>query len=94
MKVFGNVLEELIKKEKESKECNYRVDYTEYSKFNFTKEPGGTGLELIDKESLDRSSRVINFMLKSLGKNFFSGKELTHTSLPVFINDERSMLEW
>lgn len=91
--VFGNVLNELILKEKASKECYYRVDYSQYSKFNYVKDFNSTGLELIDKESINRSSKVINFMIKSLGKNFFSGKELTNTSLPIFINDERSLVE-
>lgn len=91
--VFGTLLEDLIKEEKSRDKIVYRANYDEYSRFNYMKSPGGDGLELIDKESLDRSAKVINFMVKSLGKNFLMGRELMNIALPININDERSMLE-
>lgn len=93
MNIFGSVLEGLKQEENAKTEIKYRVNYDEYCKFNYMKEPGGQGLELIDKESIDRSSKVVNFMIKSLGKTFLSGREITSIALPVSINDERTMLE-
>lgn len=93
LNVFGNLIEELKKEEKERTMIRYRIDYDQYCKFHYMKEPGGQGLELIDKESIDRSNKVLNFMIKSLGKTFLSGKEITSIALPVNINDERTMLE-
>lgn len=93
MNIFGSLLEELKQEENEKNEIKYRVNYDEYCKFNYMKEPGGQGLELIDKESIDRSNKVLNHMVKSLGKTFFSGREITSIALPVNINDERTMLE-
>ena len=36
------------------------------------KEPGDSGLELIDKVNLDLANKVVSSLLKTLGKNFFS----------------------
>ena len=91
--IFGETLENLLKIEKESELITYRVKYHEYVKFNYVKEPGGDGLELIDKAAIDASDRVVGSMLKTLGKNILNGKELTSIALPIFINDERSVLE-
>lgn len=91
--IFGTLLEDLIREEKERIKIVYKANYDQYSRFNYMKAPGGEGLELIDKESLDRSGKVINFMVKSLGKNFLMGKELMNIALPININDERTMLE-
>lgn len=91
--LFGDILEDLIKEEKEKKILDYKVNYDEYCKFSYMKEPGGIGLELIDKESIELGNKVVNFVVSSLGKNFLSGRDFTHVSLPIFINDQRTMLE-
>ena len=87
------MLEELVKKVKNEKHVKYRRNYTEYSKFNFIKAIGADGLELIDNYSNEKTDKVIGFMLKTLGKNFLSGKNLTQISLPIYINDDRTFLE-
>lgn len=93
MNLFGDMLEGLIKEEKEKQIIDYRINYDEYCKFNYIKSPGGEGLELIDKESIEKANKVINFIISSLGKNFMSGRDITNIALPIFINDDRSMLE-
>lgn len=93
MNIFGNLIEELKSEEIAKTLIKYRINYEEYCKFNYMKEPGGEGLELIDKESIDKTNKVLNFMIKSLGKTFLAGREITSIALPVNINDERTMLE-
>lgn len=93
LNIFGSLLEELVKKVKNEKHVKYRRNYTEYSKFNFIKAIGADGLELIDNYSNEKTDKVIGFMLKTLGKNFLSGKNLTQISLPIYINDDRTFLE-
>ena len=91
--MFGDLLEQLIKKEVENPKITYKVNYFDYPKYNYIKEPGDVGLELIDRESNEKSSKVMAFLIKSLGKNFLAGNELTNVSMPIFINDERTLLE-
>lgn len=91
--IFGETLEKLIQKEKKLKIIKYKIKYHEYAKFNYVKEPGGIGLELIDKAAIEASDKVMGSMIKTLGKNILNGKELTSIALPIFINDERSMIE-
>lgn len=91
--IFGDLLTDLIAKEKQKKEITYKVDYFDYMRFNYTKTPGGEGLEIIDQKSLETSGKVINFMLRNLGKNFLAGREITNVAMPININDEKTMLE-
>lgn len=84
---------DLLTKEIARSEVLYKVNYDEYSRFNYIKEPGGEGMELIDKKCLDKYDKVVSFMLKSIGKNFLAGRDLTKSALPIFINDERTMLD-
>lgn len=91
--IFGDILPDLLAKEKERNEIVYKVEYFDYNRFNYIKTHGGEGLEIIDRKSIDTIGKVINFLLKSLGKNFLAGREITNIAMPININDEKTMLE-
>lgn len=93
MNIYGNVLEEIFKKDNDCPYILYKRNYDEYPRFNFMKALGTPGLELIDHLSLEKTDKVVGYMLKNLGKNFLSGKNLTQISLPIYLNDDRTMLE-
>lgn len=93
MNIYGDVMVDLLKQVKNSKTIEYKKNYDDYSKFNFIKGLGESGLELIDNYALERADKVVGYMIKNLGKNFLSGKNLTQIALPIYINDERTMLE-
>ena len=93
MNIFGTLLGELLQKVKENKIIKYRRNYLDYSKFNFMKAMDTPGLELIDHISIQRTDKVISFMLGSLGKTFLAGKNMSTIALPIFINDDRTMLD-
>lgn len=91
--MYGNILIDLFKETKQDKYIRYNKNYDEYSRFNFIKELGSSGLEIIDQYSIEKMNKLIGYMIKNLGKNFLSGKNLTQISLPIYVNDERTMLE-
>ena len=91
--IFGDYLKELHKKTLENKYVLYKRNYDEYTKFNFMKALGKPGLELIDHNLISRLDKVVGYMVKGVGKTVFSGQNLSQVSIPIFINDERSMLE-
>lgn len=82
-----------MKEERESKEIILSENYSEYTKYNFLKEPGGKGLQLINQDVLDRQKSVFTHMLSQLGKNFMNRTNLFRIPLPIQINDERTMLQ-
>lgn len=91
--ILDPFLKDLVNMEKSLKEIIYSVDYDEYAKFNYIKEYGGDGMELIDKRIIDNYNKVVSFLLKGIGKNFLAGRDLTKTALPIIINDTRTMLD-
>jgi len=91
--IYGTILEDILKIERENKFILYKRNYDEYPIFNFMKALGTPGLELIDHVSIEKTDKVVGYMLKNLGKNILSGKNLTQISLPIYLNDERTMLE-
>ena len=91
--IYGDEVEVLKQAEKSRKIFKYNINYEEYCKFNYMKEPGDSGLELIDKVNLDLANKVVSTLLKTLGKNFLAGRDLTTITTPIFINDERSIME-
>lgn len=91
--IYGDVLKKLLEEAKNTNEIKFKCNFEEYVKYNFIKELGADGLELIDNQALEKTGKVIGYMIKNLGKNFFTGKNITQVSLPVYINDERSQLE-
>ena len=53
-----------------------------------------TGINwFINKQVIANQKSVLNFALKSIGKNLLSGKSVIGISLPVFIFDKMSHLE-
>jgi hypothetical protein len=54
---------------------------------------GNEGLEFIDEEVLEKQRSVVSYLLKKIGNNLLSGKSLTGVSLPIYIFDNRSLLE-
>jgi hypothetical protein len=54
---------------------------------------GTEGLEFIDQETLNKQRGIISYMLKKVGTNLLSGKSIMNVSLPIYIFDQRSMLE-
>ena len=93
LSIYGNLIKELTEMKKKEKEIKYKTNYDDYMRFNYMKELGGSGLELIDSIAMERFSKVMGYMIKNLGKNFFNGKNITQVALPIYINDERSNLE-
>lgn len=91
--IYGEIYRKLYEETVNTKEIKYSTNYDEYVKYNFIKELGGEGLELIDNQALEKTGKVIGYMAKNFGKNFFAGKNITQISLPIYINDERSALE-
>lgn len=91
--IYGEIYKKLYEETIKTKEITYKVNYDEYVKYNYIKELGGDGLELIDNQALEKTGKVIGYMAKNFGKNFFAGKNITQIALPIYINDERSSLE-
>ena len=91
--MFEDLVLDLIANNRKREIIEYSQNFNEYSRYNFLKELGASGLEIIDQVSLEKTSRVVSYMLKNLGKNFLAGKNLTQISLPIYLNDERTMLE-
>ena len=91
--MFEDLVLDLISNNRKKEIIEYSQNFNDYSRYNFLKELGASGLEIIDQVSLEKTSRVVSYMLKNLGKNFLSGKNLTQISLPIYLNDERTMLE-
>ena len=90
---YSAFVKELLEEEKNKKEITYKKNYDQYCKFNYMKELGGDGLELIDNKTLEALKSVAAYMVKTAGKGFFNGSSIMRTPLPVYINDERTTLE-
>jgi hypothetical protein len=47
----------------------------------------------VNQEKINNQKSVISYLLKSVGKNFFTGKSIINISLPVSIFDRCTNLE-
>lgn len=93
LSMYGKILEEIVKQENNTKNLVY-PNYKDFCRFNFMKELGGDGMELINQEILEKFGQVIKTMLSTLGKNFLGGsKNLFRVPVPIYINDQRSLME-
>jgi hypothetical protein len=62
-------------------------------KINFIKQPGESGLEWINQEEIKKQRSIISYLLSKVGGNLLTGKSIMNVSLPIYIFDERSLLE-
>jgi len=54
---------------------------------------GAIGVEFINQEVIIKHKSVITYLIKKIGSNILSGKSIMNVSLPIFIFDQRSLLE-
>lgn len=62
-------------------------------KINFIKQTGEAGIEWINQEEIKKQRSIISYLVSKVGKNILSGKLIMDVSLPIYIFDERSLLE-
>ena len=72
---------------------NYKIKYEDQIKLNFIKQTGQEGLEFIDAEILTKQRSVITYLVKNIGSNLLQGKSIMNVSLPIYIFDERTLLD-
>jgi hypothetical protein len=60
---------------------------------DYMKELGAIGIEFINQSIISKHKGVIKFLLKKIGSNILSGKSIMNVSLPIYIFDQRSLLE-
>lgn len=91
--MYGKVLSEILEHEQKTNKLVY-PNYKDFCRFNFMKELGGDGIELINQEILEKFGQVMKTMLSTLGKNFLNGsKNVFKVPIPIYINDQRSLME-
>ena len=71
----------------------YQTKYEDLIDINFIKQPGDFGLELVSQEILKNQSDVIGYMVSKFGSNILQGKSIMNISLPIYIFDEKSVLD-
>lgn len=91
--MYTSLVNELIKKEKSEQVITYNLDYDNFLIKNFIKTYNTPGLEYIDQESIKKQRSVFSYLLKKIGANVLSGKGIMNVSLPIYIFDQRSLLE-
>jgi len=69
----------------------YRIG--SYIRINFIKQSGDDGIEYICQDSIKKQRSVLSYMLSKMGQNLFLGKSIMNISLPIYIFEERSMLD-
>lgn len=91
--IYGNIYKELLAKERQAREITYEEKYEDFTKFNYIKELGGDGMEMINQQILENQNRVFSYMVSQLGKNFMKGKNLLRIPMPLYVNDKRTALQ-
>lgn len=84
---------ELLKKEKTKTEINFKTEYESICKIDYIKQIGEEGIEFIDQDTIDKQRSVVSYMIKKIGSNLLSGQSIMNTSLPIYIFEERSLLQ-
>lgn len=80
-------------KEKELEKLLFNIQYERMGFSAYENSPKYPGLLLKDNDVDDRMSRAVSWLLKKIGSNILKGQSIMNISLPVFIFDQRSMLQ-
>jgi hypothetical protein len=60
---------------------------------DYMKTHGAIGIEFINQNIISKHKSVITYLIKKIGSNILSGKSIMNVSLPIYIFDQRSLLE-
>jgi hypothetical protein len=90
---YMEIYEKKIEEEKSRKLITYKEEYENNVKINFIKQPGESGLEWINQEEIKKQRSIISYLVSKVGVNILAGKSIMNVSLPIYIFDERSLLE-
>jgi len=82
-----------LDEEKNKKMISYNLDYDNMILTDYIKAYGTEGIEFINKDTIARHKGVISYMIKKIGSNLLSGKSIMNVSLPIYIFDQKSILE-
>lgn len=69
--------------------CDYQLLCELYYEKNYTDE----GLVFTDTVLLEKQRNSITYLIKKVGSNIMKGKSIMNISLPVFMFDERTLLQ-
>jgi hypothetical protein len=61
---------------------------------DYIKTHGSAGFEYINQDVIQKQRSIITYLLKKIGANILSGKSIMSISLPIYIFDHRSLIEW
>lgn len=77
----------------EDKIVYYSCDYQLMCELYYEKTYSDEGLIFTDSALLEKQRNSISYLIKKVGSNIMKGKSIMNISLPVFMFDERTLLE-
>lgn len=90
---FSDISEKFLEEEKNKKYIKYNLDYDNMIIRDYIKAYGTEGIEFINQETINKHRGVITYILKKIGSNLLSGKSIMNVSLPIYIFDQKSIME-
>lgn len=90
---YSDLFEKFLNEEKNKKTITYNLDYDNMIIRDYIKNYGTEGVEFINQETIRKHRSVITYILKKIGSNLLSGKSIMNVSLPIYIFDQKSLLE-
>ena len=92
-KSYSDLVEKFLNEEKNKKIITYNLDYDNMIIRDYIKNYGIQGIEFINQETISKHRGVITYIIKKIGSNLLSGKSIMNVSLPIYIFDQKSILE-
>jgi hypothetical protein len=87
------LFEKFLQEEKNKQTITYKLDYDNMITRDYIKNYGIEGIEFINQETIRKHRSVITYVIKKIGSNLLSGKSIMNVSLPIYIFDQKSLLE-
>jgi len=72
---------------------SYKSKYEKMADENFEKNFTDDGLIFIDFETIQKQRDSVTYLVKKVGQHLLKGESIMNISLPVFMFDERSLLQ-
>ena len=82
-----------IQQEEDLKKMTFIIDYPNLYHTAYEIDDKHPGLVLTDKDFIDRQSRVVKWLLQKISSSIIKGQSIMNISLPIFIFDQRTMLQ-
>jgi hypothetical protein len=74
-------------------ELKFEIAYNKLIDTDYTLSLNEPGLVYNNPDIMDRFSKVLKTLFKSIGSNILKGRSVMNISLPVMIFDKRSLLQ-